>query len=201
LAVHPLAFAAAGVPYLLLVAGAILWLPWRWSETAAVLVSLSHTIGVITWTGVLARESLGASALLIPTSVVLLAVAWWRCGRLLGRIQVREHSMSDHTARGHLGSRLWGAAVLAALAYPLSLGPACWALSWLQWEGHAEVAHTVSWVYSPLAPAVIDGPEPVRRVLKWWIGVGMPARTEFHGDWPRGVGWSNPGYTYTLWHC
>ena len=63
-----------------------------------------------------------------------------------------------------------------------------------------EVAYAVSWAYSPLAPAVIEGPEPVRRVLKWWIGVGMPARTEFHGDWSRGVGWSNPGYTYTLWH-
>jgi hypothetical protein len=89
----------------------------------------------------------------------------------------------------------------ATLAYPLSLGPACWALSWLQGEMRfPEVAYAVSSAYSPLAPAVIDGPGPVRRGLKWWIGVGMPARTEFHGDWPRGVGWSNPGYTYTLWH-
>ena len=89
LAVHPLAFAAAGVPYVVLVAGAILWLPWRWSEAAAVLVSLSHMVGVIAWTDVLARESLGPWALLIPTSVVLLAVAWWRCGRRLGREQAK----------------------------------------------------------------------------------------------------------------
>ena len=90
--------------------------------------------------------------------------------------------------------------VLAALAYPVSLGPACWALSWLGLEQTPEVADTVYWTYLPLAPATVDGPEPVRRALRWWIGAGMPARTEFHGDWARGVGWSNPGYTYTLWH-
>ena len=109
--------------------------------------------------------------------------------------------MSDHTGLGRRRFRLVGAAVLIALAYPLSLGPACWTMSGLEWEmTHPEVAYAVSWAYSPLAPAVVFGPEPVRRVLKWWIGVGMPARTGFHGDWPRGVGWSNPGYTYTLWH-
>jgi hypothetical protein len=69
----------------LLVAGAIFWLPWRWSETAAVLVSLSHAVGVVAWTGVLTRASPGALALLIPVSLVLLAVAWWWCGRRLGR--------------------------------------------------------------------------------------------------------------------
>jgi hypothetical protein len=104
--------------------------------------------------------------------------------------------MSDHTALRRLGFRLLGAAVLAGLAYPLSLGPGCWTLSRLQWGKRSpEVARAVSWAYSPLAPAVIDGPEPARRGLKWWIGVGMPVRTEFHGEWPRGVGWSNPGYT------
>jgi hypothetical protein len=82
LAVHPLAFAASGVPYVLLVAGAILWLPWRWSKTVAILVSLSHAIGVGAWTCVLMGESPGALTLLIP---VLLAITWWRCGRRLGR--------------------------------------------------------------------------------------------------------------------
>jgi hypothetical protein len=109
--------------------------------------------------------------------------------------------MSDHTALRRLGCRLLGATVLAALLYPLSLGPACWPLSWLQWDmRQPDVADTVSGAYTPLAPAVVFGPEPIRRVSKWWIGVGMPARTEFHGNWPKGVGWSNPGYTYTLWH-
>jgi hypothetical protein len=196
LAIHPLAFAAAGVPYVLLLAGAILWLPRRCSEAVAALFSFSHTVGVLAWTGVLMGESPGALALLVPASVLLLVVAWWRCGRRF----VGGHTLSDHTARRRLGFRLLGTVVLVALAYPLSLGPACWALSWLQLEEVPEVAYTVSWAYSPLAPAVIDGPEPVRRGLRWWIGVGMPPRTEFHGDCPRGVSWSNPGYTYTLWH-
>lgn len=109
--------------------------------------------------------------------------------------------MSDQASQRHLGFRLLGAVVLAGLAYPLSLGPACWAMSWLQAEMRfPKVAYAMSRAYRPLAPAVIDGPEPVRRGLKWWMGVGMPARTEFHGDWSRGVGWSNPGYTFTLWH-
>lgn len=109
--------------------------------------------------------------------------------------------MSDHTTRRRPWFRLLGAVVLAGLAYPLSLGPACWALSWFQCEMRfPATADAVSWAYSPLAPAVVDGPGPVRRALRWWIGAGMPARTAYHGDWPRGVGWSNPGYTYTLWH-
>src|SRR5262245_49692802 len=136
LAVHPLAFTASGVPYVLLVAGAIFWLPRRCSEVAAVLIGLTHAVGVAAWTGVLMGGSPGALALLIPASVVLLAVAWWRCGRRFAR----GHPLSDHAARRRLGFLL-GA---AALAYPLSLGPACWALSWLQLEGRPEVAHTVS---------------------------------------------------------
>ncbi len=109
--------------------------------------------------------------------------------------------MSDQSDRPHFGSRLLGAALLAALAYPVSLGPACWALSWLRLEmRHPAIADAVSTAYGPLAPAAVSGPEPVRGALRWWIGVGMPPGTAFHGDWPRGIGWSNPGYTYTLWH-
>ncbi len=200
LAVHPLAFAAAGAAYALLVAGAVFWLPRRWAEIAAVLVSLSHLTGVISWSGLLASASSGASLLLFPASVALLAVAWRRGGNRLSPVPVRGHATSGHAARGHPTSRLFGAAVLVALAYPLSLGPACWVLSWLQLEmRHPEVAAAVSWIYGPLGPAVVDGPEPVRRAMKWWVGVGMPARTEVQYDRPRGVGWNNPGYNYTLW--
>src|SRR5262245_39033903 len=95
LAIHPLAFDADGVPYVLLLAGAILYLPQRCSEAVAVLFSFSHAVGVLTWTGVLMGESLGALALLVPASVMLLGVAWWRCGRRF----VRGHTTSDHTAR------------------------------------------------------------------------------------------------------
>lgn len=112
--------------------------------------------------------------------------------------------MSDDTARRGRGTQLRRVVVLAALAalaYPVSLGPACWGLSWFQLEvSDTSVAYAVSVAYCPLGPVVVDGPEPVRRGLKWWMAVGMPARTEFHGDWHRGLGWSNPGYTYTLWY-
>jgi len=106
--------------------------------------------------------------------------------------------MSRPTPQRRLGRRLLGVTVLAAVAYPVSLRPACWALSWLRLEGTPEVADAVYWTYLPLAPATVDGPEPVRRGLRWWIGAGMPARTEMH-DRSNGVGWSNPGDTYTRW--
>ncbi len=109
--------------------------------------------------------------------------------------------MSRHAALRRWGYRLLGLAAGVALAYPLSLGPACWTLSWVRWDrDRPQVAFTVSCAYEPLAPMVVFGPEPVRGVMRWWLGVGMPPWTEFHGDWPQGVGWSNPGYTYTLWH-
>ena len=108
--------------------------------------------------------------------------------------------MSDHNAQRRLIFRLLGATVLAGIVYPLSLGPVCWTMSRLQLEMRfPEVSYAVSMAYSPLGQAAVEGPAPVRRGLKWWIGVGMPARTVFHSDWNRGVGWSNPGYTYTLW--
>jgi hypothetical protein len=108
--------------------------------------------------------------------------------------------MTNRSPPRRFARRLLFVAVLVTLAYPLSLGPACWAMSWFRLEDCPEAVDAVYWTYRPLAPATVDGsPEPVRRALRWWIGVGMPARTELH-DWPDGVGWSNPGYTYTLWH-
>jgi hypothetical protein len=108
--------------------------------------------------------------------------------------------MSNRSPMRRFARRLVLLAVLVTLAYPVSLGPVCWAMSWFRLEQCPEVTDGVYWTYLPLAPATVDGsPEPVRRALRWWIKVGMPARTEFH-DWPKGVGWSNPGYSYTLWH-
>jgi hypothetical protein len=95
--------------------------------------------------------------------------------------------MSDHTARRRFGFRLLSAAVLAALAYPLSLGPACWALSWLHWDMERPgVAYAVSGAYSPLAPAVVYGPGPVRRALRWWIGVGCRPGPSITATGPAG---------------
>lgn len=107
----------------------------------------------------------------------------------------------DNSLRRGFGFRLLMAALLLALAYPLSLGPVCWTLSRFQWDQqHPYVAYAASRAYLPLAPTIINGPYSLQRGLKWWMGLGMSGRTEFHDDWPQGVGWSNPGYTYTLWH-
>jgi len=49
LSVHPLAFAAAGVPYLLVVLGTVMVLPRRWAVAAAVGVALAHAFAVGVW--------------------------------------------------------------------------------------------------------------------------------------------------------
>jgi hypothetical protein len=49
LSVHPLAFAAAGVQYLLLIVGVVLVLPHRWAVVVAVAVPLAHAVAVAAW--------------------------------------------------------------------------------------------------------------------------------------------------------
>jgi hypothetical protein len=49
LTLHPLAFAAAGVPYLLLVIGLVTWLPRRWAAGVAMGVASAHAFAVIVW--------------------------------------------------------------------------------------------------------------------------------------------------------
>ena len=49
LMLHPLAFAAAGVPYLLLVVAAVLWLPRRRAAVVGVGVASGHAFAVIMW--------------------------------------------------------------------------------------------------------------------------------------------------------
>jgi hypothetical protein len=97
--------------------------------------------------------------------------------------------------------RILIAALAIAIAYPVSLGPMCWTMSRMKCEQRFPgVAHLISRAYAPLAPMVINGPRSVQGALKGWIGLGMSSKTDFHNDWSQGVGWSQPGYTYTLWH-
>jgi hypothetical protein len=106
----------------------------------------------------------------------------------------------DREVRPRVKVRVLIAASVIALAYPLSLGPVCWMMSRLQWDQHyPSAAFLISRAYLPLAPMIINGPPPIQAAFKGWIGLGMALRTTFH-DWPLGVGWSNPGCTYTLWH-
>jgi hypothetical protein len=53
LTVHPLAFAAAGLPYLLLVLGTVMVLPRRWAVLTAVGIAATHAFGVGVWCVVL----------------------------------------------------------------------------------------------------------------------------------------------------
>jgi hypothetical protein len=53
LTIHPLAFAAAGVSYLLAVVGLVLALPPRWAIGVAGAVALAHAFAVATWAVVL----------------------------------------------------------------------------------------------------------------------------------------------------
>jgi hypothetical protein len=50
---HPLAFAAAGVPYLLLVALVVACLPRPWALLAAVGVAAGHAVGAAMWCWIL----------------------------------------------------------------------------------------------------------------------------------------------------
>jgi len=79
LTVHPLAFAASAVPYLLVVLGAVLLLPRSWALVVAVGVALAHAIGVGLWGWVLFGQPLLPLA---AVGVVLgaLGVLAWRRG-------------------------------------------------------------------------------------------------------------------------
>jgi hypothetical protein len=87
LTVHPLAFAAAGVPYLLVVAGTIMVLPRRWAAAVAIGIASTHAFAVAVWCLVLFREPM------LPVIAVALvlagsgAVAWqfgWRAESIAG---------------------------------------------------------------------------------------------------------------------
>ena len=51
LGVHPLAFASAGVPYLLLVIAAVMALPRWWAVAVAKAIAPAHAFGVSVWCG------------------------------------------------------------------------------------------------------------------------------------------------------
>jgi hypothetical protein len=55
LSVHPLAFAVAGLPYLLVVLGTVIVVPRRWAAVVAVGVASAHAFAVSVWCAVLFR--------------------------------------------------------------------------------------------------------------------------------------------------
>jgi len=78
----PLAFAAAGVPYLLLFAGAVIWLPRRLAGIVAVVIALSHAFAAAMWCRILFDQQMLALATVAVSVVCLGALAWqrgWNC--------------------------------------------------------------------------------------------------------------------------
>jgi hypothetical protein len=83
LSLHPLAFAASGVPYLLLVAALIVRLPRPWSAAVAVVIAATHALGVVLWSLILFQEPWFALVIIGFGVVGLAGVAWqrgWRDG-------------------------------------------------------------------------------------------------------------------------
>jgi hypothetical protein len=83
LTVHPLAFAVAGVPYLLGVVGTVMMLPRRWAAAVAGGVAAAHAFAVAVWCLVLFRQPLLPLALVGLVLVGLGTVAWQQGGRAL----------------------------------------------------------------------------------------------------------------------
>ena len=81
LTVHPLAFAAAALPYLLVVVGTVMALPRRWAAAAAVGIASAHAFAVGLWCQFLFRQPLLPLAGL-GLVVIGLSVIAWRQGRI-----------------------------------------------------------------------------------------------------------------------
>jgi hypothetical protein len=81
LTVHPLAFAASGVPYLLLLAALILRLPRAWAFALCLAVTAAHTFGASTWLVTLLDEPFVPSLALLVGASALTVFAGHRCRR------------------------------------------------------------------------------------------------------------------------
>jgi hypothetical protein len=80
LTVHPLAFAAAAVPYLLMVIGMVLVLPSRWAAAVAGGIAAAHAFAVGVWCTVLFDQPLLPLAT-VGLVLVGFGVVAWCCGR------------------------------------------------------------------------------------------------------------------------
>jgi hypothetical protein len=78
LGIHPLAFAAAGVPYLLLVVATVLWLPRRWAALVAAGVASGHALAVSIWCQNLFPQPTLALVTVALVVVGLGVLAWQR---------------------------------------------------------------------------------------------------------------------------
>jgi len=89
-------------------------------------------------------------------------------------------------------------AILIAVLYPLSIGPACWICMRLDSLKHQHLLRVIGLSYKPVVWGLIDGPRPLKDAADWYIDLGAPAGvTVNRGDY-TGVRWDGPGYNYTF---
>src|SRR5258708_5452317 len=69
------------------------------------------------------------------------------------------------TDRKKPGVAFWASVVVAVvlLGYPLSFGPACWVAAPI-----APLRSSLEFVYHPLALVWGHGPEPMKRIFRWY---------------------------------
>ena len=80
--------------------------------------------------------------------------------------------MDDKRKKPGVGFWATVVVVVALVGYPLSFGPACWALAKL--PGPELRYHKVAMVYWPLGRAAMwDG--PVGKSLQWWVQLWKPS--------------------------
>lgn len=53
-------------------------------------------------------------------------------------------------------------------------------------------------VYEPVSLAIIRSPMWARGAFLWYLELGAAADARFVRDWPEGIAWIKPGYTYTV---
>lgn len=161
----------------------------QFSIRALLLVTLLVAVMLATFNWI------GHYVLFAASALLCLASGW----RLLGR-------PANWQVKLLLGSV---SLFLACTTYVLSIGPASWMLARYDTcdtpRPSAEAFY--SRLYIPVATAVIDAPDPIRRAGMWYVTKWMPEGTQFHADWPDGMGWSSQsrqdpskGWTYTVVH-
>jgi hypothetical protein len=78
------------------------------------------------------------------------------------------------TDRKNPGVAFWATVmVAAALAYPLSFGPACWLVT----HSYLPVKPTW-WAFRPMTLLAVNGPEPIQKPIWWWAGCFEPSNPE-----------------------